>query len=305
MAHRLLVGSCSFLIGLLFLTIEGAGQQLADQQPADTPQSQPELVAPPNSLHSQMAPGNGWAPAISPQPNAAASSTAIASQGGSGASTKVLGAQPRSDSLLEIGPQPGDRAPALTQKPKERKFKPDEDYAALDRNFHPLQNQKPGPPPYLGVTVKYTTECYMRMEEHGLKVLSVYPNSPAEKAVGEAIAGPVGETVEPVMKATGLAPDDLIIAVDDTRVHSDADFEAELRKLKPGDTMYVTAIRPLPGGAHQTLKISIKVGQLNYEETANIMAMRAFDKALDDFGDDPQPEETAAAHGGSGESYVH
>jgi S1-C subfamily serine protease len=53
---------------------------------------------------------------------------------------------------------------------------------------------------------------------------------------------------------------DLIVAVNDHRVRSELDLDEELDKLNPGDTMYVTVVRPLPGGNHKTMKIAVKVG---------------------------------------------
>ncbi len=78
-----------------------------------------------------------------------------------------------------------------------------------------------------------------------------------------ALLGPLELAVMPLLSRAGqLGTDgDLIVAVDDRRIRSQLDLEDELAKLKPGDTMYLTVIRPLPGGAHKTMKIAVKVGQ--------------------------------------------
>jgi len=92
---------------------------------------------------------------------------------------------------------------------------------------------------------------------------------------------------------------DLIIAVDDHRVRDERDLERELRKLKPGDMMYLTIVRPFPGGAHRTMKISIKVGDLNLRlaESPQVLAMKSMDDAMAQFGtewDPPSYDEAAS-----------
>ena len=52
---------------------------------------------------------------------------------------------------------------------------------------------------------------------------------------------------------------DLIVAVDDRRVRDQSDLESAMSRLKPGDTMYLTVIRP-QGNSHTTLKIAVRVG---------------------------------------------
>jgi len=59
---------------------------------------------------------------------------------------------------------------------------------------------------------------------------------------------------------------DLIVAIDDVRVRSERGLRDELEKLKPGDLAYVTVLRPLPGGVHQTIKIAIELGELRREK---------------------------------------
>jgi S1-C subfamily serine protease len=60
---------------------------------------------------------------------------------------------------------------------------------------------------------------------------------------------------------------DLIVAVDDKRVRDQGDLEAALSRLKPGDTMYLTVIRP-EGNSHKTMKIAVHLGAVG-EPLAN------------------------------------
>jgi hypothetical protein len=92
--------------------------------------------------------------------------------------------QPGDSTTLEIAPQPsaGQNPPARSEVPDGRVFsKSSEDIAALNRNFHP-QNSDHGHNPYLGISVEYSTHCYLGMEEHGFEVMTVYPGSPAARA---------------------------------------------------------------------------------------------------------------------------
>jgi hypothetical protein len=192
--------------------------------------------------------------------------------------------QPEDDRTLEIAPQTGLTPPdkGVSEVPSDKAYKPREDTASLDRNFNPDARDRGGKRrklPYLGISVQYTLKCYLGQEEHGLEIVNVDPNSPAWKsglvgskppsaagvaaATAGALLGPLELLVMPLMSRAGqLGKDgDLIVAVDDHRVRSQLDLEDELAKLKPGDTMYLTVIRPLPGGAHKTMKIAVKVGE--------------------------------------------
>ena len=53
---------------------------------------------------------------------------------------------------------------------------------------------------------------------------------------------------------------DLIVAVDDKRVRNQKDLDDAVANLKPGDTMYLTVIRPGPEGSHTTQKLAVHVG---------------------------------------------
>jgi hypothetical protein len=218
---------------------------------------------------SAGAPAN---PSFAPQPDSSAPSANI--QG-----------QHEDDRTLEIAPQNGRAIPpdsGVQELPGDKEYSPNQDNASLDRNFNP-DGQNSGDKhhklPYLGVSVQYTLKCYLGQEEHGLEIINVDPNSPAWRsglngrksmsAVGAAavtataLLGPLELAVLPLLSRAGqLGTDgDLIVAVDDHRIRSQLDLEDELAKLKPGDTMYLTVIRPLPGGNHKTMKIAIKVGE--------------------------------------------
>jgi S1-C subfamily serine protease len=112
------------------------------------------------------------------------------------------------------------------------------------------------------------------MEEHGFEVVSVYPNSPASRAglvgrTGSTPAGdlkalltfPIAPITFPLLRASGaLGTDgDLIVAVDDVRVRTKEEILHELGHLKPGDTTYITVIRPLAGGYHRTMRIALHI----------------------------------------------
>lgn len=214
-----------------------------------------------------------------------------------------IASQPGDDKSLEIAPQDGAaRAPMINERTQEgslrpnpdraddkaaRQFRPSEDIAALNRNFHP-HREFDGRLPYLGVTVQYATHCYLGGDERGLEVLRIEPGSPAAQAglsareapsalgavgaVGAALTGPGTFLITPLLEKSGALGHrgDLIVAIDDHRVRNEYELDYALRGLKPGDTMYVTVIHPLPGGSHQTMKIAIKVGDLTYNDSQPI-----------------------------------
>ncbi|HVA80747.1 MAG TPA: PDZ domain-containing protein [Candidatus Binataceae bacterium] len=232
------------------------------------------------------APAQNSAPPADPrtQQGAPLPPSGINSQGGAGGAT------------LEIAPQPGLKPakPGVEEVPGGDNFRPGEDTSSVNPQYQPgVENGdsntlNPNPQngvdrhakPYLGITVNETTKCYLGMEEHGLEILTVDPNSPAwgaglhgstgANAIG-ATASTVGDLV-PFLGTIltsqlakrgdlGLAGD-LIVAVDDHRVRTQQDLDDAIAKLKPGDTMYLTIIRELPGGGHTTKKIEVHVGQV-------------------------------------------
>ena len=215
----------------------------------------------------------------------------IAGQGGS------------DDATLEIAPQPGlaARKPAVKEIPSDRNFNPGEDTSSIDPNFRPgtengtgevegnlngnlnsnLDSHQPHARPYLGITVQYVTKCYQGGEEHGLEVLTIDPSSPAAQAGLQARSGmtAIGAAVSTlsgilpggsILASKALATSgamgqggDLIVAVDDKRVRDQSDLENAMARLKPGDTMYLTVIRPDGSderAPHKTIKIAGRVG---------------------------------------------
>ena len=107
--------------------------------------------------------------------------------------------------------------------------------------------------------------------------LGVYPNSPAARAglvartgstpagdlgaLGSVLLGPVALVTFPLLRKSGAlgTPGDLIVAVDDVRVRSKEEIVHALGHLKPGDTTYITVIRPLPNGYHRTMRITLHI----------------------------------------------
>ena len=216
-------------------------------------------------------------------------------QGGeSSANPGLAGQGSEDDRTLEIAPQPGavEPRPSVSEIPGDRDFRPGQESSSelsnpIDPSFRPKPRGelRSHGRPYLGLSVKYATQCYLGMEEHGLEVVSIDPNSPAERAglkggtgpsaVGAAGAtassmlGPLNLLVMPLLSKGGSLGQggDLIVAVDDQRVRSQGDLDAAMARLRPGDTMYLTVIRP-DGQAHKTMKIAVKVGAVG-ESLAN------------------------------------
>jgi PDZ domain len=214
----------------------------------------------------------------------------VGSQGGTNAPSSRMNGQGSDDATLEIAPQPGLQAPkpSVQELPSERRFNPGDSTSSIEPNFRSNQNGnafRPHNRPSLGITVRYDSVCFKGGEEHGLEVLSVDPNSPAEHAgihgpadtpgkvaAAETIAGMVpilGKIAQNMMDNSAAAHGDLIVAIDDQRVHSEEDLNIALSQLKPGDTMYLTVLRPLPGHNHQTLKVAVTLGDSGQPEVAN------------------------------------
>jgi len=232
---------------------------------------------------------------IGSQGSGSSSPPGIASQpGGAGSSNSGMAHQGGDDATLEISPQTGIKPPAgsSSEIPSSREFRPGDDTASINRDFRPgeqdlnpngrLGNSKS----CLGITVNYTSYCFKGAEEHGLEVTSIDRNSPAEQA-GLKASGERGGMIAAAETASAfLAPlqlltngllekaaqgerGDLIVAVDDQRIRSQADFNDAMAKARPGDTIYLTVIRPISksdpkGGTtmdHATMKIAVKVGR--------------------------------------------
>ncbi len=204
---------------------------------------------------------------------------------------------PSPDRTLEVAPQPAASpiAPSANELPVDRAFKQSEERAALDRNFHPAPLHAARRPPYLGLTVEYTDLCFRGFEEHGVEVINVAPGSPGARAglrgrtassaapdPSESMIGAIRRRIESTIRDGSHPPGstgDMIVAVDDHRVRDRLEWEAAVGRLKPGDTAYLTVIRPVFGRNHQTLRIAVKIdreangrvpahgapGELNYE----------------------------------------
>ncbi len=213
--------------------------------------------------------GQTQGPGSSPPPG-------IAGQGGEG------------DSTLEIAPQPGaiPRKPNVSVVPGERNFRPGESTTSINPEFNPNAEtgtrgefHRPTGKPYLGISVSYRTMCFAGKEEDGLEIMKVDPGSPAAVAglrgqssqMGAAAAlqtlggllGPAQMLVMPFTKKSSMAAEgDMIVAIDDHRVRTQQEFQDRLAQMKPGDTTYITVLRPMPNGVgHQTLKLAVHIGQ--------------------------------------------
>ncbi|HUA33901.1 MAG TPA: PDZ domain-containing protein [Candidatus Binataceae bacterium] len=216
------------------------------------------------------------------EPQIKAATPSIASQAEASRELPMIAPQsaPSPNAMLELEPQPREaKAPEIDQLPVDRIFKQAQAESAPKPETAAHQSGTIRRP-YLGIRVQYTTKCYLGMEENGLEVISVYPGGPGSVGglkgmtpvsplgvVGGALLGPIAGLLEPT-GAFGM-DGDLIVAVDDERVRSKDDLDAAMLKLKPGDTMYLTIIRPLPGGNHKTMKIAVNIGRETFEVAAS------------------------------------
>ena len=204
----------------------------------------------------------------------------FAAQTGDAGISRLPAPQPSAATTLELAPQPSaaNNTPARSEVPHDREFRKSSEYiAALNRNFHPQDDSDHVHNPYLGISVEYSSQCFLGKEENGFEVMNVYPDSPAARAglhartsstpmgdlgaLGSILFLPVSVITMPLLRRSGAlgVPGDLIIAVDDRRVRSEGEFKTALGHLKPGDTTYVTVIRPIPGGSHQTIRVALHI----------------------------------------------
>jgi S1-C subfamily serine protease len=118
-----------------------------------------------------------------------------------------------------------------------------------------------------GVTVRCAKLDFPDGQEVGFEVVKVDPNSAARAA---GLRGPLPASRPSAEPSTLLGrigamaipqgqPGDLIVAVEDHRVHCDSNLEEEIAKAKPRDTVYLTIIRSLPDGRQQARKIAIRL----------------------------------------------
>src|SRR5215467_382963 len=209
------------------------------------------------------------------------SSPAAFAQQPADSNSPLLKPQPHADApTLELAPQPAaaPSSPNSSAETAARKFQQSDDVADLNRESKGNKVDD-GRRPYLGFELEYTTQCLFGMEMHGFEVLNVAPNSPAAHAglqarkpatalgnlaaLGSVLAFPVGLFTVPRLRRSGALgmPGDLIVAVDDRRVRTEEEFMRAIAPLRAGDTVYVTVIRPIVGGSHQTLRIAMHIDE--------------------------------------------
>jgi PDZ domain len=220
-------------------------------------------------------------PSIAAQSNDAANLHLPSGQPSDSSSLSISSKQPAGSTTLEVAPQQSAKvlAPDKQETPEEHAFRQakQDEIARLNRNFHPHDPDENHHRPYLGIDLEYTTQCYLGMEEHGFEVVNVYPNSPAAhagliartestpagdlKALGSILLLPIAPITFPLLRKSGAlgTGGDLIIAIDDVRVRTPEEIRYALGHLKPGDTAYITVIRPLTGGYHRTMRIAIHI----------------------------------------------
>jgi hypothetical protein len=237
---RLLGISCALILSLLFAR-SGSAQQITSQLPNNSTGGQPGTIDSSTNVRSQNA----------------------------------------DDRSLEISPQPDGQPPTHNETVAPRAFKPSEDEASFDRDLKTEPEQHTvGQAPYLGIRIAEISECILGSEEHALEVLSVRPGSPAAKVGLNATAGfsapasitsaiflPIGLAAHALLHRAGMPgySHDLIIGVNDHRVHDKQELDRELSKLKPGDSVYINIVHPLPSGSHQTLRLFLTVGEWRTE----------------------------------------
>jgi hypothetical protein len=143
-----------------------------------------------------------------------------------------------------------------------------------------VSNDARRPLPYLGVSVQLIeSHSTPGRNINGLEIVSVDPNSPAERAglhgrgsmtrlgasgaTAGALMAPLDIALMPLLKKAGQLGQtgDLIIAIDDRRVAGEVDLETALGDSRPGDTIYLTVMRLGGDGAHKTIKIPVKLGE--------------------------------------------
>ena len=134
------------------------------------------------------------------------------------------------------------------------------------------------PLPYLGISVhRIESHSTPGRDVEGLEIVSVDPGSPAAHAglrargsmttlgasgaTAGALIAPLDLALMPLLKKTGQLGQagDLIVAIDDRRITGEVDLQAALNDLKPGDTIYLTVVRPGRNGARETLRVPVRL----------------------------------------------
>jgi S1-C subfamily serine protease len=117
-----------------------------------------------------------------------------------------------------------------------------------------------------GMTLKCTKAGYLGMQEEGLEVIGIEPDSAAESA---GLRGPMPAATPAATPGSFLSrlegisipqasAGDLIVSINAHRVHCNTDLPKETANLKPGDTVYLVVIRSLPDGRHMTKRVSMR-----------------------------------------------
>jgi C-terminal processing protease CtpA/Prc len=188
-----------------------------------------------------------------------------------------LNQQPNTDSsTLEVAPQPHDVAPSPAASPDDASqgYRPSDDLT-IKQGAEPNQSSEKQSA-HLGVQVEFTSQCLLGGEINGFEVVTVWPNSPAERAglqarkpttrvgeletIGSLLAFPIALFTVPRLRRSGALgmPGDLIVAVNDRRVRTERELKRAFDSLRAGDTVYLTVIRAVTGGGHQTLRIALR-----------------------------------------------
>ena len=216
-------------------------------------------------------------PASAADQNPAVDDKALVEQQPAADAEHRLNLQPHPDSsTLEVVPQPQGVAPppASSTDDATRTYRPSDDLAIDNATTQRSGNDEHRA--HLGVELEYTTQCLLGGEIHGFEVVNVWPNSPAERAgiqarkpstplgdletIGSLIAFPVALFTVPRLRRSGAlgVAGDIIVAVNDRRVRTERELRRELDSLRAGDTVYLTVIRAIVGGGHQTLRIALR-----------------------------------------------
>lgn len=168
----------------------------------------------------------------------------------------------------ETDSEPAPPSPAAESTPVPRSGPPVSELAA------PAER----PLPYLGVSVQYIeSHAIPGRDIEGIEVIGVDPGSPADRAglrgrgtmttlgasgaTAGALMAPLDIVVMPLLKKTGQlgGTGDLIVAIDDKRVHAESDLKDALASMNPGDTVYFTIKRAQQDGSVRTLTIPVKL----------------------------------------------
>src|SRR5712692_6329934 len=109
-----------------------------------------------------------------------ATAPSFASQSDATAISHVPAPQPGAATTLEIAQQPSTApsTPARHEVPDERAFRKSEDVASRIRDSQ-RESSDHAHSPYIGISVEYSSQCFLGREEHGFEVMTVYPGSPA------------------------------------------------------------------------------------------------------------------------------